>query len=69
MKLAYRSTSEIAECRCGSFPTPSGDGARPDDGYRSLWCQACLKHVTPHMPSEREAIDYWNELRERESAD
>lgn len=66
--LTYTSTGLIAACKCGSFPRLSGDGARPDDGYRSLWCQTCLEHVTSMMPSEREVIDHWNALREREHA-
>jgi len=65
-KLAYASTNEIAACRCGSFPTLYGDGAKPDDGYRSLWCQTCMEHVTGMMPNEREVIDHWNDLREKE---
>jgi hypothetical protein len=64
--LAYASTNEIAVCRCGSFPSLYGDGARPDDGYRSLWCQTCMEHVTEMMQSEREVIDFWNALRETE---
>lgn len=67
-ELEYTSTNKIAACRCGSFPTLYGDGARPDDGYRSLWCQTCMVHVTEMIPSEREVIDHWNELREREHA-
>jgi hypothetical protein len=67
-KLAYTSTGQIAACKCGSFPRLYGDGAWPDDGYRSLWCQTCMEHVTSMMPSEREVIDHWNALREQEHA-
>lgn len=64
--LAYSNVDRIAACRCGSFPTLYGDGAKPDDGYRSLWCQTCMEHVTEMMPSASEVIEYWNDLREKE---
>jgi hypothetical protein len=66
--LEYSSVDQIAVCRCGSFPTLYSDGARPDDGYRSLWCQGCMEYVTDHLPSAQQAIRAWNTQREAEHA-
>jgi hypothetical protein len=54
----------ILPCTCGSYPSPKGDYARPDDGWRSMWCDGCLKHVTGWEESEQRAIELWNEQRE-----
>lgn len=61
-----KSLEGMLPCKCGNFPTPSDDNCHPDDGWRSLWCQSCLEHVTEWKPSEGEAVRDWNTKRTRE---
>ncbi|WP_300563132.1 hypothetical protein [Companilactobacillus sp.] len=58
-----RNRSGALACKCGTYPRPSGDNARPDDGWRSMWCQGCMEHVVGWCQTEQQAVDEWNRIR------